>query len=266
MLRRSMPVLAWRRSMQPTSPSPPRSRWPSIAVPWGANDCGLGLAVLVGLVLVAGVVAGAVLSAEDRPGGGISAQALTRSTLAGTWLLQAGAVTIAYVLGPRRYGVGYAFLGFGQLAPRRAAAWALLAFIANIAFSAGYVAVLQRVAPGQVPAPLPEALMAPGFEAITFLTVVVFSPLAEEVFYRGFLFQGFATTFHGFAPAWGITLGALASAVCFAAIHFQSGLGLLPPAFMAGLVFALVFRRTGTIWPGLVAHALQNSLAFALAS
>lgn len=245
--------------MQSTPPSPSRPRWPSIAVPWGAAECGASLAALAGLVLVAGVVVGAVLVAADGPDPGISVRTRTMGTLAGTWLLQGGVVAVAYVLGPRRYGLGYAFFGFGQISPRRVAAWALLAVAVNIGFGAMYVAALQRVAPGQVPAPVPEELLVPGFGVTTFVTVAIFSPLSEEVFYRGFLFQGFAM-------GWGITLGALASAASFAAIHFQGGLGLLPPAFIAGLVFALTFRVTGTIWPGLLAHAVQNGLAFVIAS
>jgi membrane protease YdiL (CAAX protease family) len=86
----------------------------------------------------------------------------------------------------------------------------------------------------------------------TFLAVAVVGPLAEEAFFRGFVFTGLARR-------WGPWLGAVASALPFAVLHGE--VSLMVPAFASGLLFAWVFRRSGSLWPAVLAHAAQNALA-----
>lgn len=90
--------------------------------------------------------------------------------------------------------------------------------------------------------------------ALGFLATVVAAPIAEEVFFRGFLLPAFAVQW-GFVPA------AFASALLFGLTHVS--LGLLAPAFVSGLILAWLYRRTGSLWNCILAHGIQNSLAFA---
>jgi membrane protease YdiL (CAAX protease family) len=39
---------------------------------------------------------------------------------------------------------------------------------------------------------------------------------------------------------------------------------LLGPAFLAGIAFAYVYWRTGTLWAVIMAHTAQNAIAFAI--
>ena len=83
------------------------------------------------------------------------------------------------------------------------------------------------------------------------------TPLVEEVFFRGFLFQWMA----GHRPLW---LAAIMSSVMFGVMH------ILPPqainaAFMA-LALIFIFRASGSLWPAIIAHATNNTLGITLGS
>ena len=81
-------------------------------------------------------------------------------------------------------------------------------------------------------------------------------PLAEETFFRGFVLNGLSRR-------WGFRAGAIGSALLFAASHGLTGLFI--PVFMSGLVLAWVYRRTGSLWPAVLAHGSQNAIALAVA-
>jgi membrane protease YdiL (CAAX protease family) len=84
----------------------------------------------------------------------------------------------------------------------------------------------------------------------------VAAPVAEEVFFRGFLYKGLR---HRWGVGWALVL----SGLVFALVHIVPG--VLPPIFVMGVVFAYVFERSGSIWPCIILHGAINSLAFGLA-
>ena len=87
--------------------------------------------------------------------------------------------------------------------------------------------------------------------AFWFIFVVAFlAPLVEEIFFRGFLFQGFRQRY-----GW-VTAVLLSSAV-FSAAHLS--LVMLIPAFILGCVLAYMYHRTNSVWPGVILHFLINS-------
>jgi uncharacterized protein len=93
------------------------------------------------------------------------------------------------------------------------------------------------------------------------LTVVVIAPVAEELYFRGFLLQGL---WRSFGPRWAIGV----SAVVFGLFHF-SGARLqtvLPmvSATLIGVVFGYLFVRTRNLAVTVLAHALVNGVAVSL--
>jgi uncharacterized protein len=78
----------------------------------------------------------------------------------------------------------------------------------------------------------------------------VIAPLVEEVFFRGFLFQGLRQRY-----GW-ITAMLLSSAI-FAAAHLD--LVALVPTFILGNVLAYVYHRSNSVWPGIILHFLVNA-------
>jgi uncharacterized protein len=83
--------------------------------------------------------------------------------------------------------------------------------------------------------------------------VVGLAPLAEEFFFRGFLFQALRRS-------WGVWLAAPASGLIFGLAHFAPD--KLVPLAILGTALAYVFHKTRSLWPCIILHALNNTLAF----
>jgi membrane protease YdiL (CAAX protease family) len=92
-------------------------------------------------------------------------------------------------------------------------------------------------------------------QAVAFLVAVV-APIAEEFFFRGFFF-GALRNWKGPWPA------AIITGLVFGSIHVGSAEAafLLPLAFF-GFALCLLRERTGSLYPGIALHCMNNSLAF----
>jgi membrane protease YdiL (CAAX protease family) len=84
------------------------------------------------------------------------------------------------------------------------------------------------------------------------LLAVVMAPLAEETFFRGFVFRGFA-------ESWGFFPGATVSGAVFSLAHLQ--LTLFVPLFVLGFGLAWAYRRTGSLWTNITLHAIFNGIS-----
>ncbi|MBN2176166.1 MAG: CPBP family intramembrane metalloprotease [Demequinaceae bacterium] len=92
---------------------------------------------------------------------------------------------------------------------------------------------------------------------------MIFSPIGEEMFFRGFVHESFK-------ERWGLRIGVAASAIGFAAVHglhhgFQPGhfhlvSGLIWVTLIAGIVglFTLCRVKGGSIWPAVLCHSAFN--------
>jgi membrane protease YdiL (CAAX protease family) len=91
--------------------------------------------------------------------------------------------------------------------------------------------------------------------AVAFLVTVI-APIAEEFFFRGYFF-GAVRNLRG---PW---VAAVITGVIFGAIHLGSSpaVFLVPLAFF-GFVLCVVRMRTGSLYPCIALHALNNSIAF----
>jgi len=84
------------------------------------------------------------------------------------------------------------------------------------------------------------------------LVLCVVVPVAEEIFFRGFVYRGLRAR-------WGVLTAALASAAFFGVVHLEVMHFL--PIFVLGVVVAYTFQRTGSLVPAIVIHALNNVVA-----
>jgi membrane protease YdiL (CAAX protease family) len=88
-----------------------------------------------------------------------------------------------------------------------------------------------------------------------FTAVVILAPLIEEIFFRGYLFKLFQDKL-GNNPAIALT------AILFAAVHFNI-YTFLPILIMGGLM-GWARKRSGSIVPSLIFHALNNFIAMSV--
>ena len=110
-----------------------------------------------------------------------------------------------------------------------------------------------------------EALVPEGVESdiffdgtavlLTFLALAFITPLSEEVFFRGFIFNGLLARM----GPWGAMV---ASALVFSAFHLS--IAVVIPIFITGFLFAWLYWRTGSLWAAIGAHAGQNALALSM--
>ena len=161
-------------------------------------------------------------------------------------------VLTAYFMTARLGRVVPATFGFRSFRPS-ALGWVALAFVSYLVLAAIYTVIVDPPAED-----LPEQLGADESVLLAVLTgvfVVVVAPLAEEFFFRGFMYQALRNS-------WGTILGVLGSAAIFSAIHGEPD--KFVPLLILGIAFAMLFQKTRSLWPCIILHAINNSLAFAV--
>jgi membrane protease YdiL (CAAX protease family) len=159
-------------------------------------------------------------------------------------------VITAYALTADGGRVSPATFGFRKFGPSAIGTMAL-AFGAYFVLSLVYNALV-----GPPCDKLPDDL---GVKESTLLAVLAgvfvigIAPLAEEFFFRGFLFQAIR-------ESWGVWIAAPASGLIFGVAHFQPD--KLVPLAILGTALAYVFHKTRSLWPCILLHALNNTVAF----
>lgn len=229
-----------------------------IASPWTFRD---GLVVLLGFALLYTAVSFAHMAAVKHtigietylgPGPGLPQHLLLTLQLVKAALLL-GAL---WLLALRRHGLDWSALGLR----RTTAGWLGLAVVVAIAGFALRLALAQAMSVA-----LPDWAMfmrSPyghpdsGWAVAVLLgaCTVLLTPLAEELFFRGFLF----TWMTGHRPVW---LAMLVSSLIFGAMH------IIPPQAISAALMALalcaLYWFSRSIWPPVLCHVVNNALATA---
>lgn len=82
----------------------------------------------------------------------------------------------------------------------------------------------------------------------TVVTISIFVPIGEEFLFRGVLMRGLLR--------YGAVVAVVVSSIVFALFH---GVNMaLPSALVVGLVAGEVTRRSGSVWPAVVIHIVNN--------
>ena len=165
----------------------------------------------------------------------------------------------AWIMGPVRYGASSRTLGLrppATLGPVQLVL-PLGAVAASLVFTGAYTGVVELVGWDALKPPdIPEEIGLDGPAVlVTYALVVLWVPLTEEIFFRGFIFPGLA-------GAMGALKAGIVTAILFALVHGDPG--VIVPIFVTGLVLAWLYHRTGSIWSSVAAHALQNLLALSV--
>jgi membrane protease YdiL (CAAX protease family) len=88
------------------------------------------------------------------------------------------------------------------------------------------------------------------------LLTTVIAPICEETLFRGYIF-GALSKWRGWLPA------AVMTGVLFGGVHFGSApVEDLVPLGVLGFALCLLYRRTGSLYPCIALHSLNNSFAF----
>jgi membrane protease YdiL (CAAX protease family) len=94
-----------------------------------------------------------------------------------------------------------------------------------------------------------------GHREIALLLFFVIAP-AEEIFWRGMVQRILSGKF-------GSISGWLAAALIYAAVHLWAGnFVLFMAALICGLFWGWIYMRFGSLWPGIISHAVWDILVF----
>ena len=221
-------------------------------VPWRGGQVALGIVlVILGLIPVTGISIG------------IGELAGSQDEATTVWvsihLMALAIIAVVWRLGIYRRPAPWRLLGLSAMEYPlvKAGILALGALGASLLFTVVYATVVDLFSSDLLSPPdIGSEIAFPGAAAFfTFQAVAVVTPLAEEVFFRGFVFSGLM-------PRFGVVKALLLSAAIFSAFHVS--VGVLIPVFVTGLLLGLLYHKTGSIWPCILAHAGQNGLAVAL--
>src|SRR5262249_22999615 len=86
-------------------------------------------------------------------------------------------------------------------------------------------------------------------------SAAVLAPIAHDVFLRGYVFRAYLEQ-KGPVQAY------VFSSLLFALVHLN--VPAILPIFAIGLFLAYLYHRTGSVLPGMIAHAFNNAVAFAI--
>jgi membrane protease YdiL (CAAX protease family) len=172
--------------------------------------------------------------------------------------LQAALLGAAAWFSVRRYSCGWRALGFRSAI--RGGWWVPVVVVLAAYFTLGvYFMIVELVGLGDlVPeSTLPEDFFDnPAIVPLVGILAVLAAPVAEETFFRGFLFAGLRVR-------WGTFWAALASGLLFAALHFN--LGSIVPFTVIGMLLAWAYVFSGSLWTAIGAHFIFNSVSFGVA-
>jgi membrane protease YdiL (CAAX protease family) len=225
----------------------PRPRWPAWFGPAGFVA---GLAATFVAAAAIGVIVslagGDVKHASDKPAYLLSLTFVQDLMFVGAALLLASQKTH-----PRAWHFG---LRGTRLWP--ALGWSALGLVSFWVLSAIYVAAVKPNGHQTVTQDLGANQSTLGLIAAG-VFVVCLAPFVEEFFFRGFFYRALRSRL-AIVPA------ALIDGVLFGAVHYtgKDTLSLLPVLAILGVIFCLVYEKTGSLYTVIGLHTLNNSISY----
>lgn len=218
--------------------------WPPWTA-WAAIVTGFGI-TLFGSVIIA-IAAGAFGQPVTDPSSGVKIGLMLFQNLS----LVAAALIFATIAGrPRARDFGLRATALGRSIGLLLAIWFGFFAVSGIWVTALGIDERQT---------LPDELGAGESTlklALVLVLVTVIAPLGEEIFFRGYFFSALRN-WKGWLPA------AIITGLVFGAIHIGSApIGYTVPLALFGFGLCLLYQQTGSLYPCIALHALNNSVAF----
>ena len=219
---------------------------------WPLWFAGVGFLVAMAATLILVGIVAAIAGVE---GDGESPTFVVVGTLVQAIVFVVTAVVFAgFVAKPKAWHFGLRRTRFWP-----AVGWAALGIVAFYMVTLAYSPLVPEDVEQQVTDDLGADEGTLGLIAAGVMVMVV-APVAEEFFFRGFFYRALRSRFS-------VAAAAIIDGLLFGIIHFNfegaDALLLLPPLALLGVIFCLVYEKTGSLFPVIGMHAFNNSVAYA---
>jgi uncharacterized protein len=233
---------------QPTPES--RPPWP-----WWYGPVGFVVAVIATL-LVSAIVLAVVDGVAELTGGGELDANGAEFTVIGTFIQDAVLIATAIVLASQVTRVRPSHFGLRATRLAKAVGLTFAAWVIFVVIASVYQVIFDPGGEQTVAEDIGADQSNLGLVAGAVLVIVI-APFTEEFFFRGF-FYGALRTKLSVWPA------ALIDGVVFGAIHITSSetLPLVPVLGILGVIFCLLYERTGSLFAPIALHAVNNTIAY----
>lgn len=199
-----------------------------------------------------GIVIGVVLAATGQPADLESFETNGLFIAVSTVVALPAGVGATWLFASLRRGLkARDYLRLAPVAPRSLWRWGI-ALLALVAVGDATTHLLGKPI---VPDMIVSAYQTAGWMPLLLFAVIVCAPLGEEIFFRGFLFEGLM---HSKLGPWGAIV---ATSLVWAAIHVQYDLHGMATIFAGGLLLGYARWKTGSIYTTIALHALMNIVA-----
>jgi membrane protease YdiL (CAAX protease family) len=231
-------------------------------VPWPAWTAPAALLLGFGL----GAVTSILVDVAARAGGSSLAHPTPAVSIASDVVFDLSFVAAAlYFASASGRRAGLADFGFRRARPRIAVSAFVLAIIGYYGLTTIYGVLFHLRGTDKLPNDLGIGHSTPALVGAA-IFVCVIAPVAEEFFFRGFIFGALRRMRVVIAGRdLGTWLAAVVTAILFGLAHFSSAAPqyLIPLGFL-GFVLCVVRLRTGSLYPCIALHSANNALALGI--
>lgn len=244
-------------SPPPEQPPEPPRRNPD-EPPWAPWTAPAAIGVGFGL----GIVVSIIVEVIAQAGGSSISNPTAAVSLIGDFLFDAAFVAAAIYFAALRNRVTPANFGFRLVPWRLGIGAVLLAGISYYLLTALYASLLHLHGNEKLPKELGVGKSTAALAAASVFVCVV-APMAEEFFFRGFIFGGLRRMRIAIGGREiGPWVAALITAVLFGLAHTGSAAPrYLVPLGLLGFILCLLRWRTRSLYPCMALHSVNNSLA-----
>ena len=230
-------------------PSPPTN--PPLPAPWGIRDLVSAILTAAAGILVLNLI---LVGINLAIGGTLTKQGVLLTVFVVIQDLVILGAAVLFSIG--RYHVGWERLGLRAFDAPVGCGLSVALLMASYAVRLCYGIV--ALAFGYHPA-LQDVLLRLDTQGIglvlTLIAAAVVAPLVEETFFRGLLYGGLRERI-------GVAGAMLVSTLFFTALHFS--IDQFIPIFVLGLFLAWLYEKTGSLYPGILLHAVNNAVSLLL--
>ena len=157
-----------------------------------------------------------------------------------------------------RYGFKWSYFGFKKISVKTIALTVLSGYVLylgiNLILSIIIIFSGLKIPGYQIQESLASSFSSTGMAVfIGVLMVTMIAPIIEEVFFRGFIMRTISNKT-------GLLWGNILSAFIFSSLHYpwQSFI----PIFILGIIINSMVVRSGSLWPAIAFHMMNNAIAF----